>query len=163
MRIRSAIAILAGTAMCLAVTAGAGAATPAQYGATCNKAWTGKRGTPAYRTYKKACVGAAVSDFFSSFVSAAFAPSFLFSSVFGASLGAPFGNAVLNLPVTNAAIVFLPLGVICFETSSGWANWSIALARSPDWADVSITGVNVSELPALGERLPASMNIAELS
>jgi CHRD domain len=61
MRIRSALAILAGTAMCLAVTAGAGAATPAQYGATCNKAWSGKRGTPAYRTYKKACVGAAVS------------------------------------------------------------------------------------------------------
>ena len=41
-------------------------------------------------------------------------------------------------PVTIAAMVFFPLGVICFATSSGWANWSIMLAMSPAWAEVSM-------------------------
>ena len=48
-------------ALALATTAGAAAPTAAQYGAKCNTAWPGKRGTPAYRVYKKACVAAAVA------------------------------------------------------------------------------------------------------
>jgi hypothetical protein len=48
-------------AVCLAMAADAGATTPAEYGAKCNAAWTGKHGTQAYRVYKKGCVAAAVA------------------------------------------------------------------------------------------------------
>jgi hypothetical protein len=36
-------------------------ATPAQYGAKCNAAWTGKHGTKAYRVFKKGCVAASIA------------------------------------------------------------------------------------------------------
>jgi hypothetical protein len=52
---------LAAAALALAVAAPAGAATQAQYGAKCNAAWSGKRGTKAFRTYKRHCVAAAVA------------------------------------------------------------------------------------------------------
>ena len=39
---------------------GAGAAAP-QYGAKCNAAWSGKRGTHDYRAYKKGCMAAAIA------------------------------------------------------------------------------------------------------
>jgi len=48
-------------AVLLAMAASAGATTPAEYGAKCNAAWTGKHGTPAYRVYKKGCVAAAIA------------------------------------------------------------------------------------------------------
>src|SRR5690349_15813618 len=44
-----------------AVAADAGAATKAQYGAKCNAAWTGKRGTKAFRSYKRHCIAAAIA------------------------------------------------------------------------------------------------------
>src|SRR5262245_29118235 len=44
-----------------AVAADAGAATKAQYGAKCNAAWSGKRGTKAYRSYKRHCIAAAIA------------------------------------------------------------------------------------------------------
>src|ERR1035438_4072823 len=88
------------------------------------------------------------------------------------SAGGPSGNAVLNRPVTSAAIVFLPEGVIWRAISSGcanwsagvgispgivflpegviWraissgcANWSAGVGISPDFDDVSMSGVNV--------------------
>jgi hypothetical protein len=43
------------------VAAEAGAATKAQYGAKCNAAWSGKRGTKAYRSYKRHCISAAIA------------------------------------------------------------------------------------------------------
>ena len=43
------------------VAADAGAATKAQYGAKCNAAWSGKRGTKAYRSYKRHCINAAIA------------------------------------------------------------------------------------------------------
>jgi len=43
------------------LAAEAGAATKAQYGAKCNAAWSGKRGTKAYRTYKRHCISAAIA------------------------------------------------------------------------------------------------------
>ena len=60
MRTRIALSVVVVAALALATAAGASAATPAQYGAKCNAAWSGKRGTPAYRVYKKACVAAAI-------------------------------------------------------------------------------------------------------
>ncbi len=45
----------------LGTSAAASAATKAQYGAKCNDAWTGKRGTPAFRTYKRGCIAAATA------------------------------------------------------------------------------------------------------
>ena len=88
---------------------------------------------------------------------------FVGSSAGFSSFGAPSGKALLNLPVTSAAIVFLPLGVICLATSSGWANCSIMLGMSPACDEVSTSGRNVSEPPAFWAMLPDSMNIAELS
>jgi CHRD domain-containing protein len=44
-----------------ALAADAGAATRAQYGAKCNAAWTGKRGTKAFRSYKRHCISAAIA------------------------------------------------------------------------------------------------------
>ncbi|MDX6620949.1 MAG: hypothetical protein QOK36_3335 [Gaiellales bacterium] len=44
----------------LVAAGGAGAAAP-QYGAKCNAAWSGKRGTHDYRTYKKGCMAAAIA------------------------------------------------------------------------------------------------------
>jgi hypothetical protein len=61
MRTKIGIAVVLAAVLSLAVTAGAGAVTPAQYGAKCNAAWTGKRGTHDYRVYKKSCVAAAVA------------------------------------------------------------------------------------------------------
>ncbi len=52
--------VLAG-AMSLGAVAEASAATPAQYGAKCNAAWTGKHGTRAYRVFKKGCVAASIA------------------------------------------------------------------------------------------------------
>jgi hypothetical protein len=43
------------------LAADAGAATRAQYGAKCNAAWTGKRGTKAFRSYKRHCISAAIA------------------------------------------------------------------------------------------------------
>jgi hypothetical protein len=48
-------------AVALATAVAAGASTPPAYGATCNAAWSGKRGTHDYRVYKKACVAAAIA------------------------------------------------------------------------------------------------------
>src|ERR1700678_32820 len=86
--------------------------------------------------------------------------SFFSASAGAASFGAPSGNADLNLPVTRAAIVLLPDATICFETSSGCANWSADAAMSPDLADVSISGANVRAVPGFRETLPASMKSA---
>lgn len=44
-----------------AATAEAAAATRKQFGAKCAAAWTGKRGTAAFRTYKKKCVAASIA------------------------------------------------------------------------------------------------------
>jgi CHRD domain len=44
-----------------AIAADAGAATRAQYGAKCNAAWSGKRGTKAFRSYKRHCISAAIA------------------------------------------------------------------------------------------------------
>src|SRR3954470_2877649 len=43
------------------IAADAGAATRAQYGAKCNAAWSGKRGTKAFRSYKRHCISAAIA------------------------------------------------------------------------------------------------------
>src|SRR3954468_14749440 len=43
------------------LAADAGAATKAQYGAKCNAAWSGKRGTKAFRSYKRHCISAAIA------------------------------------------------------------------------------------------------------
>ena len=43
------------------LAAEASAATRAQYGAKCNAAWTGKRGTKAFRSYKRHCITAAIA------------------------------------------------------------------------------------------------------
>lgn len=60
MRMKLAVLVaLAGT-VSLALATGAGAAAP-QYGAKCNAAWSGKRGTHDYRVYKKACMTAALA------------------------------------------------------------------------------------------------------
>lgn len=59
---RALIAMCLGAAVATtAIAAEAGAATKAQYGAKCNAAWTGKRGTKAFRTYKRHCVSAAIA------------------------------------------------------------------------------------------------------
>jgi hypothetical protein len=51
---------LAGVASLAMTTATASAAAP-QYGAKCNAAWSGKRGTHDYRVYKRACMAAALA------------------------------------------------------------------------------------------------------
>jgi hypothetical protein len=61
MHAKLVLSLVAAGALSLATTTAAGAATPAQYGAKCNAAYSGKRGTPAYRVYKKACVAAAIA------------------------------------------------------------------------------------------------------
>ena len=62
MRARMIIAVgLAAAVATAALAAEAGAATKAQYGAKCNAAWTGKRGTKAYRSYKRHCISAAIA------------------------------------------------------------------------------------------------------
>ena len=61
MRAKIGLAALMISALSMAAASGAGAATPAAYGAKCNASWTGKRGTVAYRVYKKGCVAAAVA------------------------------------------------------------------------------------------------------
>jgi hypothetical protein len=52
---------LAVAALALAMAAPAGAATRAQYGAKCNAAWSGKRGTSAFRVYRRHCIAASVA------------------------------------------------------------------------------------------------------
>jgi CHRD domain len=61
MRTRFGIAVVLAAVVSLTAAVGAGATTPAEYGAKCNAAWTGKHGTQAYRVYKKGCVTAAVA------------------------------------------------------------------------------------------------------
>jgi hypothetical protein len=61
MRIRFGIVFILVATVSLAATASASATSPAEYGAKCNAAWTGKHGTQAFRTYKKGCVTAAVA------------------------------------------------------------------------------------------------------
>jgi len=53
---------LAFAALAAVAATAAGAATPPRYGATCDAAWSAKRGTPAYRVYKKACMKAALAS-----------------------------------------------------------------------------------------------------
>ena len=60
MRMKWAILVVLASAVSLVMAAGAGAAAP-QYGAKCNAAWSGKRGTHDYRVYKKACMTAALA------------------------------------------------------------------------------------------------------
>ena len=60
MRKTIGVSIVLAAALSLAASAGASAAAPA-YGATCNTAWSGKRGTHDYRVFKKACVAAAIT------------------------------------------------------------------------------------------------------
>jgi CHRD domain len=60
MRIKLGISLVLASAVSLALAAGASAAAP-QYGAKCNAAWSGKRGTHDYRVYKKACMTAALA------------------------------------------------------------------------------------------------------
>ena len=55
------LAVVMISALSVAVASEAGATTPPAYGTTCNASWTGKRGTQAYRAYKKGCVAAAVA------------------------------------------------------------------------------------------------------
>jgi hypothetical protein len=59
MKLGTFVVLVSGSLLVAAV--GAGAATPPQYGAKCNEAWTGKRGTPEFRVYKKACMTAALA------------------------------------------------------------------------------------------------------
>jgi CHRD domain len=61
MRTKIGMVFILVAAVSMAMAADAGATTPAEYGAKCNAAWTGKRGTQAYRVYKKGCVAAAVA------------------------------------------------------------------------------------------------------
>jgi hypothetical protein len=60
MRIKLGIFIALASVVSLAIASSAGAAAP-QYGAKCNAAWSGKRGTHDYRVYKKACMTAALA------------------------------------------------------------------------------------------------------
>lgn len=60
MRMKRVIFVALAGAVSLALAAGASAAAP-QYGAKCNAAWSGKRGTHDYRLYKKACMTAALA------------------------------------------------------------------------------------------------------
>lgn len=60
MRMKLVIFVALAGAVSLALAAGASAAAP-QYGAKCNAAWSGKRGTHDYRVYKKACMTAALA------------------------------------------------------------------------------------------------------
>ena len=60
MRMKLGMLIALASAVPLAMAAGAGATAP-QYGAQCNAAWSGKRGTHDYRVYKKACMTAALA------------------------------------------------------------------------------------------------------
>lgn len=55
------LAVVMISALSVAVASEAGATTPPAYGTTCNASWTLKRGTQAYRAYKKGCVAAAVA------------------------------------------------------------------------------------------------------
>jgi CHRD domain-containing protein len=61
MRTKIGMVFILAAAVSMAIAADAGATTPGEYGAKCNAAWTGKRGTQAYRVYKKGCVAAAVA------------------------------------------------------------------------------------------------------
>jgi hypothetical protein len=61
MRIKIGMAAVMVGAASLVMAVAAGAATPPQYGATCNAAWTAKRGTHDYRVFKKGCVAAAIA------------------------------------------------------------------------------------------------------
>jgi hypothetical protein len=61
MRRAFGLAVVMISALSVAVVSEAGATTPPAYGTTCNASWTGKRGTQAYRAYKKGCVAAAVA------------------------------------------------------------------------------------------------------
>jgi hypothetical protein len=62
MRVKVLITSCLVAAVATAAMAGeAGAATKAQYGAKCNAAWSGKRGTKAYRSYKRHCIAAAIA------------------------------------------------------------------------------------------------------
>jgi hypothetical protein len=58
MRLKLGMSLALVSAIPLTMATGASAAAP-QYGAQCNAAWSGKRGTHDYRVYKKACVTAA--------------------------------------------------------------------------------------------------------
>ena len=60
MRAKIGIAFVVAAAVSLPLAVDASAAGP-QYGAKCNAAWTGKRGTHDYRDYMKGCVAAAVA------------------------------------------------------------------------------------------------------
>src|SRR4051812_27035906 len=61
MRMKLGISVVLVTGSLLASAVGAGAATAPQYGAKCNDAWTGKRGTQEFRVYKRACMTAAIA------------------------------------------------------------------------------------------------------
>jgi hypothetical protein len=61
MRIRIGATVALAAVVSLGVVTQASAATKAQYGAKCNAAWTGKRGTHAYRVYKRGCIAASVA------------------------------------------------------------------------------------------------------
>src|SRR3954452_11074957 len=61
MRTMIGIAVMIATVTSFAAVARAGAAAPPAYGATCNAAWSGQRGTHEFRAYKKACMKAALA------------------------------------------------------------------------------------------------------
>lgn len=60
MRAKVGIALMVAAVVSLPLVANAGAEAP-QYGAKCNAAWKGKRGTHDFRAYMKGCVSAAVA------------------------------------------------------------------------------------------------------
>lgn len=61
MRRAALISVLAATVATTALAVDAGAATRAEYGKKCDAAWSGKRNTPAYSTFKKGCIKAAIA------------------------------------------------------------------------------------------------------
>lgn len=61
MRKAITLAVVLASAVSLVAASGAGAATRAQYGKKCDAAWTGKRSTKTYKTFKKGCIKAAIA------------------------------------------------------------------------------------------------------
>src|SRR5258706_231855 len=61
MRRTITLAVVLASAVSLVAAAEAGAATRAQYGKKCDAAWTGKRNTKAFSTFKKGCIKTAIA------------------------------------------------------------------------------------------------------
>ena len=61
MRRAISLVVVLAAGVSLVAASAAGAATRAQYGKKCDAAWTGKRSTKAYSTFKRGCIKAAIA------------------------------------------------------------------------------------------------------